>query len=73
MYDLKREKFTGVMLTQKQYESFNRKTEELYDQLADWIPENRLLMENVSTFSDVEVRGTIATEYPVIDVEDGWE
>ncbi|KAA0958011.1 hypothetical protein ACQKDB_01310 [Planococcus kocurii] len=47
--------------------------EELYDQLADLMAEKRLLTENVSTFSVVEVRGASATESPVIDEEDGWE
>ncbi|MTD31737.1 hypothetical protein [Planomicrobium sp. YIM 101495] len=73
VYVFNREKVAGVMLTQKQYESLNREIEELYDQLADLIAEKRLLTENVSTFSDVEVRGAIATESPVIDEEDGWE
>ncbi|WP_215107431.1 exodeoxyribonuclease V subunit gamma [Planococcus sp. ISL-109] len=61
------------MLTQKQYESLNREIEALYDQLADLMAENRLLTETVPTFSDMEVRGAIATESPVIDEEDGWE
>lgn len=73
VYVFNREKVAGVMLTQKQYESLNREIEELYDQLADLMAEKRLLTENVSTFSDVEVRGATATESPVIDEEDGWE
>ena len=73
VYVFNREKVAGVMLTQKQYESLNREIEELYDQLADLMAEKRLLTENGSTFSDVEVRGAIATEPPVIDEEDGWE
>ncbi|WP_162273615.1 hypothetical protein [Planococcus versutus] len=61
VYVFNREKVAGVMLTQKQYESLNREIEELYDQLADLMAEKRLLKENVSTFTDVEVRGAIAT------------
>lgn len=45
----------------------------VYDQLADLIAEKRPLTENVTTFSDVEARGTIATASPVIADEDGWE
>ncbi|SDN63436.1 hypothetical protein [Alkalicoccus daliensis] len=73
VYVFNREKIAGVMLTQKQYESLNRELEDLYDQMADLMAEKRLLSENVSTFSDAEVRGAIAEEHPEVDEEDGWE
>ncbi|MDO3409097.1 hypothetical protein QWJ34_04920 [Saccharibacillus sp. CPCC 101409] len=73
VYVFNREKIAGVMITQKQYESLNREIEDLYEQLADLIAEKRLLTQNISTFSDEEVRGTTATEFTVIDEEDGWE
>ena len=61
------------MLTQKQYESLNKEVDSLYDQIADLITEKRLLNENIVTFSDNNVRGSIANEEPTIDEEDGWE
>lgn len=73
VYVFNREKVAGVMLTQKQYEYLNREVEELYNQLADLMAEKRLLTENIPTFSDLEVRGAIATESTAIDEEDGWE
>ncbi|ALS79146.1 hypothetical protein AUO94_10935 [Planococcus kocurii] len=54
-------------------EQYKLLIEELYDQLADLMAEKRLLTENISTFSVVEVRGAIATASPVIDEGDGWE
>lgn len=69
VYVFNREKVAGVMLTQKQYESLNREIETLYDQVADLIAEKRLLMEHVSTFSNMEVRGAVASQSPVIDEE----
>ena len=73
VYVFNREKVAGVMLTQKQYESLNKEIEELYDKLADIMAEKRLLTKHVSTFSDVEVRGEIASKRPIIDEEDGWK
>ena len=61
------------MLTQKQYESLNKEVDSLYNQIADLITEKRLLNENIVTFSDNNVRGSIANEEPTIDEEDGWE
>ncbi len=73
VYIFNREKVAGVMLTQKQYESLNKEVDGLYDQIANLIAEKRLLNENVTTFSDNDVRGSIANEAPTIDEEDGWE
>ena len=73
VYIFNREKVAGVMLTQKQYESLNKEVDSLYDQIADLITEKRLLNENIVTFSDNNVRGSIANEEPTIDEEDGWE
>lgn len=73
VYVFNREKVAGVMLTQKQYETLNEEVDGLYDQIADLIAEKRLLNEKVATFSDSEVRGSIANEVPTIDEEDGWE
>ena len=73
VYIFNREKVAGVMLTQKQYESLNKEVDGLYDQIADLIAEKRLLNENILTFSDSDVRGSIANEEPTIDEEDGWE
>lgn len=73
VYVFNREKVAGVMLTQKQYESLNKEVDSLYDQIADLITEKRLLNENIVTFSDNNVRGSIANEEPTIDEEDGWE
>ena len=73
VYIFNREKVAGVMLTQKQYESLNKEVDGLHDQIADLIAEKRLLNEKVPTFSDSEVRGSIANEEPTIDEEDGWE
>lgn len=73
VYIFNREKVAGVMLTQKQYESLTREVDGLYDQIADLIAEKRLLSEDVRTFSDRDVRGSIANEEPTIDEEDGWE
>lgn len=73
VYVFNREKVAGVMLTQKQYETLNKEVDSLYDQIADLIAENRLQNEKVATFSDSEVRGSIANEVPTIDEEDGWE
>ena len=61
------------MLTQKQYETLNKEVDSLYDQIADLIVEKRLLNEKAATFSDSEVRGSIANKVPTIDEEDGWE
>jgi hypothetical protein len=61
------------MLTQKQYESLNKETERLYDQISELIAEKRLLNEKTAVFSDIEVRGSIANKEPVIDEADGWE
>ncbi len=73
VYIFNREKVAGVMLTQKQYESLNKEVDGLYDQIADLIAEKRLLNENILTFSDSDVRGSIANEESTIDEEDGWE
>ncbi|RNF39367.1 hypothetical protein [Planococcus salinus] len=73
VYVFNREKVAGVMLTQEQYESLNREIDDLYGQLADLMAEKRLAADNVTVFSDREVRGIIADEPPVIDEEDGWE
>ncbi len=73
VYVFNREKVAGVMLTQKQYESLNKEVDSLYDQIADLITEKRLLNENIVTFSDNNVRESIANEEPTIDEEDGWE
>lgn len=73
VYIFNREKVAGVMLTQKQYESLNKEVDGLYDQIADLIAEKRLLNENILTFSDSDVRGSIVNEEPTIDEEDGWE
>lgn len=73
VYVFNREKIAGVMLTQKQYETLNKEVDDLYDQIADLIAEKRLLHEKVATFSDSEVRGSIANEMPTIDEEDWWE
>ncbi|MCC5890815.1 MAG: type II toxin-antitoxin system Phd/YefM family antitoxin [Alkalibacterium sp.] len=73
VYVFNREKVAGVMLTQKQYETLNEEVDSLYDKIADLIAENRLQHEKVTTFSDSEVRGSIANEVPTIDEEDGWE
>lgn len=73
VYVFNREKIAGVMLTQKQYETLNKEVDDLYDQIADLIAEKRLLNEKAATFTDSEVRGSIANEVPTIDEEDGWE
>jgi PHD/YefM family antitoxin component YafN of YafNO toxin-antitoxin module len=73
VYILNRKKIAGVMLTQKQYESLNKETERLYDQISELIAEKRLLNEKTAVFSDIEVRGSIANKEPVIDEADGWE
>lgn len=61
----------GVILTKKQYESLNKEINGLYDQIAVLIAEKRLLNENIMTFFDSDVRGSITNEEPAIDKEDG--
>ena len=73
VYIFNRKEIAGVMLTQKQYESFNEKLDCLYDQIAELTAEKRLLSKDVAIFSDVNVRGEIANETPIIDESDGWE
>ena len=73
VYVFNREKVAGVMVTQEQYESLNKEIEDLHDQLAHVIAEKRLLTEKVKTYSDKEVRGSVANAEPFIDDEDGWE
>lgn len=73
VYVFNREKVAGVMLTQEQYETLNKEVDSLHDQIIDLIAEKRLLNEKIATYSDSEVRGSIANEVPTIDEEDGWE
>ena len=73
VYIFNRKEIAGVMLTQKQYESFDKERDRLYDQIAELTAEKRLLSKNVAIFSDTEVRGSIADEAPIIDESDGWE
>lgn len=73
VYIFNRKEIAGVMLTQKQYESLNEEVDHLYDKIAELTAEKRLLNKNITTFSDVEVRGGIANEAPIIDELDGWE
>ena len=73
VYVFNREKVAGVMLTQQQYESLNKEVDCLEEQIIDLIAENRLLHQNIATFTDKEVRGEIADTPPFIDEDDGWE
>lgn len=73
VYIFNRKDIVGVMLTQKQYESFVEEIDELYDQIAKLTAEKRLLIEDSTVCSDPAVRGTIVNELPVIDESDGWE
>ena len=73
VYIFNRKEIAGVMLTQKQYESFNEEVDRLYDQIAELTAEKRLLSKDVAIFSDFDVRGAIANEAPIIDESDGWE
>ena len=45
----------------------------MYDLIAELTAEKRLLSKDVAIFSDVDVRGEIANETPIIDESDGWE
>lgn len=63
----------GVMLTQKQYESFIEEADALYDQIAELTAEKRLLAEDSAIYSDSDVRGSIVNNLPVLDESDGWE
>lgn len=73
IYIYNRKDIAGVMLTQKQYESFIEEVDGLYDQIAELNAEKRLLIKNSTVYSDSDVRGSIANEPPVIDESDGWE
>lgn len=73
VYIFNRKDIAGVMLTQKQYESFIEEVDALYDRITELTAEKRLLAKNIAVYSDLDVRGSIANELPVIDESDGWE
>ena len=73
VYIFNRKDIAGVMLTQKQYESFIEEIDGLYDRIAELTAEKRLLTEDSAVYSDSDVRGSIANKSPVIDESDGWE
>lgn len=73
VYIFNRNEVAGVMLTQKQYESFDEDIDSLYDLIAEMTAEKRLLSKNTKFYSDKDVRGSIANETPIVDETDGWE
>ncbi|NLA33207.1 MAG: hypothetical protein GX864_04655 [Mollicutes bacterium] len=73
VYIFNRNQVAGVMLTQKQYESFNEDIDNLYDLIAELTAEKRLLSKDVKFYSDEDVRGSIVNETPIVDESDGWE
>lgn len=73
VYVFNRDKVAGVMLTQDQYEDLNHEVESLHEQLIDLLAVQRLADTTTKTYSDMEVRGSLAENPPVIDEHDGWE
>ena len=73
VYVFNRGSVSGVMLTREQYESLNRRIEDLEERLLDAEVAQRLSASNVKLYSDASVRGKIAKVIPVLDEYDGWE
>lgn len=73
VYVFNRGEIAGVMLTQEQYNGLNEELSVLYERIIEMEAAQRLSKEKVKTLTDLEVRGAIAEEMPVIDENDGWE
>jgi PHD/YefM family antitoxin component YafN of YafNO toxin-antitoxin module len=73
VYILNRKKISGVILSQRQYETLIKENDYLNDKVIELLAEIRLLDKNVSVFSDREVRGEVANKEPNIDKSDGFE
>lgn len=73
VYVFNRNDVSGVMLSQEQYESLNQRIELLEEKILNYEVAMRLNQEDVKTYSDFEVRGSVANDPIIIDDNDGWE
>ncbi|MDR0854704.1 MAG: type II toxin-antitoxin system Phd/YefM family antitoxin [Clostridiales Family XIII bacterium] len=74
VYIFNRGNVAGVMLTQEQYEKLTDCIEVLTDRLVEAEALRRIMLTDVATFSDKEVRGKTAENDPLpIELDDGWD
>jgi PHD/YefM family antitoxin component YafN of YafNO toxin-antitoxin module len=74
VYIFNRGNIAGVMLTQAQYEKLTDCIEALTDKLVETEALRRLMLTDVKTFSDEEVRGKAKGSDPFpIEMDDGWD
>ena len=73
VYVFNRNVVSGVMLSQEQYETLNHRIDLLEEKILNYEVAMRLNNHDVKTYSDFQVRGSVANNPIVIDDHDGWE